>query len=366
MIIWKLVNVSLNHIAEYSQSWWHCQFKFGSSQIIPVMSSTGGTTGSRQLLCWTNKLQPRLGCESRLPFDAFRLPYEPPDHKECNSLSFVHQLTKRRQWRRTDVFQKPVASHHAAIRLIFADSLHPACSRQWGRVPLEAACDRIMLGKWNEGVEWIWLEGDGWINGRDVGGLLSLFSLSFIPLSVFLSFFLFSLNLILGNLVHLYSFLSFFRSPPPPSFQLSVLSDYCGDGPVKASPIIVFEQHCSLALCSSETRLFSICSLYRSNTGQLCLFSSDRTFITCNSPLCQAYYRSQLLATSQDIFLGDSCPHSWFIRLKLLKCKNDSEIVVLVDVSIDMTVMSLQPIKKILNQHPPRRTFKTGFFLPLA
>lgn len=44
-----------------------------------------------------------------------------------------------------NVIHKPVASHCAAIRLLFADSLEPACSHQWGGDPLEGACDCIML-----------------------------------------------------------------------------------------------------------------------------------------------------------------------------------------------------------------------------
>ncbi len=128
--------------------------------------------------------------------------------------------------------------------------------------------------------------------GRDVFSFLPLLSLtpSWCAFLIFHHFFSFqflsffisplSLNLIQENLFHLYSFFPFFLSPLSPFFHPSVLSDYSGDGPVKASPIIVFEQHCSLALCSSETRLFSICSLYHTNTGQLCLFSLDRKFIT--------------------------------------------------------------------------------------
>lgn len=45
----------------------------------------------------------------------------------------------------TAVFHKPVASHHVTMWFISADSLHPARSHQWGQVPLEAACDCIML-----------------------------------------------------------------------------------------------------------------------------------------------------------------------------------------------------------------------------
>lgn len=154
-----------------------------------------------------------------------------------------------------------------------------------------------MLWKWNEGVGGIRLEGNGWINGRDVCYFLPLFVSDslMVHISHYSPFFLFQrllsilfpppgFNFILENLFHLYSFLSlflsFFLSPPPPFFQPSLLNDYSGDGPVKASPIIVFEQHCSLALCSSETRLFSICSLYHTNTGQLCLITSDMKFIT--------------------------------------------------------------------------------------
>ena len=134
-----------------------------------------------------------------------------------------------------------------------------------------------MLWKWNEGVEWIWLDGDGW---RWQGGLSAsccvfcLFFTLFHPflytIGSFLSFFNpppppphHSFKFDSGNVIHLYSFISLFLSPLPLFFNLpSVLSDYCGDGPVKASPITVFEQHCSLALCSADTRLCSICRLY--------------------------------------------------------------------------------------------------------
>lgn len=108
--------------------------------------------------------------------------------------------------------------------------------------------------------------------GTDVCYFLPLF-LSLTPLMVHISHyspflllqrllsFLFPLKSNSGKLVSsvfIPLFLSFFLTPPPPFFSHPVLSDYnSGDGPVKASPIIVFEQHCSLALCSSDTYKYS-------------------------------------------------------------------------------------------------------------
>lgn len=231
------------------------------------------TAGSRQLLCGTNALHWVL--DAKADFHSAR---SQQDQEERSSLSFVQRLTNCDV--KTDVFQKPVASHCATDRLVFPDSLHSACSHQWSQDPLEAACDYIMLWKWNEGEEWIWLDGDGW---RWKGGL-------FCYLLLLLSFFhpfLYTIG----------SFLSFFNPPPVLNLTLvmwficiqsslcsshpflffylpSVLSDYCGDGPVKASPIIVFEQHCSLALCSADTRLFL------NLPPVLCLLCSDRICIT--------------------------------------------------------------------------------------
>lgn len=142
-----------------------------------------------------------------------------------------------------------------------------------------------------------------------------IFHFFFIPVPIFFPF---------STLVHLYSFLSFLLSPPSLFFSRPY-SVIIARWACKASLIIVFsfsESCLWWVLCSSETRLFSILSLYHTNTGQLCLFSSDRkcvTFIfTQDTPLFQTHYRSLLLAISQDIFLGDfffSLPQSWFIRL---------------------------------------------------
>lgn len=176
--------------------------------------------------------------------------------------------------------------------------------------------------KAGSGREWSGLEGDSSINGG-MSATFYLFCLLFLDrehvslftlfISVDISSFVFFVVVEISSrnfFAHLYSFLSLSFSPSSSSFfHPSVLSDYSGDGPVKASPIIVFEQHCSLALCSLETILFSICSLYHTNTGQLCLFSSDRKFITFifthDSQSCRANYKSLLLETSQDIFPDD-------------------------------------------------------------
>lgn len=100
--------------------------------------------------------------------------------------------------------------------------------------------------------------------------------------------------------------------------QWPVLSDNSRDGPVKASPIIVFEQHCSLVLCSSETRLLSICCLYHINAGHPCQYRADRKFITfmCthHTLLCQGHCKSFLSATSQDILVLDSIKPSFGVH----------------------------------------------------
>lgn len=162
-----------------------------------------------------------------------------------------------------------------------------------------ALCSENETREW-EAVQWIRLEGnslDKWEGSLPLFVFDSL-NVHISPYSPFLfipvaSFFpsLFKFN---SRKCGSFVFIPFGLSLSPSSFsQPSVLSDYSGDGPVKAIPIIVFEQHCSLALCSSETRLFSICSLYHTNTGQLGLFCSDRKFITFI--FTQACYRSPLL-----------------------------------------------------------------------
>lgn len=172
------------------------------------------TAGSRQLLCGTNALHWVL--DAKADFHSAR---SQQDQEERSSLSFVQRLTNCDV--KTDVFQKPVASHCATDRLVFPDSLHSACSHQWSQDPLEAACDYIMLWKWNEGEEWIWLDGDGW---RWKGGLfcyllllLSFFHPFLYTIGSFLSFFNPppSFKFDSGNVIHLYSVVSLFLSPLP-------------------------------------------------------------------------------------------------------------------------------------------------------
>ena len=98
-----------------------------------------------------------------------------------------------------------------------------------------ALCYENETREW-DGVEWIRLEGNGWINGMDVCNLLPLFvsDALMVHISHYSPFFLFQrqlsirfpppgFNFILENLFHLYSFLSFvlsfFLSPPPPFFS---------------------------------------------------------------------------------------------------------------------------------------------------
>lgn len=101
------------------------------------------------------------------------------------------------------------------------------------------------------------------------------------------------------NCVHLYSFLPFFYPSLPPFF-----SDYRVDGLAKASSIIAFEQRCSLALCSSEMRPFSICRPV-SCKYRTALSSQLRWTFTDNTRLFQTHHRSILLSIFQDIFLGE-------------------------------------------------------------
>lgn len=87
-----------------------------------------------------------LWCRSRLAFNVQRLLDEVQDGKEFYTVFLVHQSTNSSASAAvTAVFHKPVASHHVTVWFISADSLHPARSHQWGQVPLEAACDCIML-----------------------------------------------------------------------------------------------------------------------------------------------------------------------------------------------------------------------------
>ena len=143
-----------------------------------------------------------------------------------------------------------------------------------------------------------------------------------------------------GNVIHLYSFISLFLSPLPLFFNLpSVLSDYCGDGPVKASPITVFEQHCSLALCSADTRLCSICRLY-------CVCSAllrQNMYHTHATRLYRAciYWRPPKIYFEVIFFFFSQ---SWIIRLRVLKFLNDSEIDVFVSITIDIVVMSVHTV----------------------
>lgn len=175
---------------------------------------------------------------------------------------------------------------------------HAHTSGDWflWRLPVIALCRENETREW-EGVEGIRLEGDGWINVSDVCYFLPLFVFDslMVHISHYSPFFLFQWPLSL-----LISFPPLFECNSGKLgpfvfislFQPSVLSDYSGAGPVKASPIILFKQHCSLALCSSETRLFSICSLYYTNTWQLCLFSSDRKFkvLYSHRPVTDHYF----------------------------------------------------------------------------
>ena len=143
-----------------------------------------------------------------------------------------------------------------------------------------------------------------------------------------------------GNVIHLYSFISLFLSPLPLFFNLpSVLSDYCGDGPVKASPITVFEQHCSLALCSADTRLCSICRLY-------CVCSAllrQNMYHTHATRLYRAciYWRPPKIYFEVIFFFFSQ---SWIIRLRVLKFLNDSEIDVFASITIDIIVMSVHTV----------------------
>lgn len=155
------------------------------------------------------------------------------------------------------------------IVLPFGSSLLTVCTQYvhtsgddflW-RLPVIALCwNENETREW-EGVEWIGLEGEGCINGGMSAtfclfclwlldcAYFSLFTL-FISVAIFcLSFFFLSWNFILEFFCS-FVFIPLFLSLSPSSssfFQSSVLSDYSGDGPVKASPIIVFEQHCSLS-----------------------------------------------------------------------------------------------------------------------
>lgn len=81
----------------------------------------------------------------------------------------------------------------------------------------------------------------------------------------------------------------------------------------------------------------------------------SRTILTCDRTIMNHYWWPPKIFFQVICFFSSQ---SWIIGLRLLKCINDSEIDVLVDISIDITVMSLQPIKKILKQDSPRWAFK--------
>ena len=170
-------------------------------------------------------------------------------------------------------------------------------------------CDSLRCG--NETREWIRLEGDGWINRTDVCRFPLLDGACNNSSGRFLSFFYLSLDLILEILCDIYSLLSFFVSAARPFLSHPFFCDFSGDGPAKASPIILLEQPCSLTLFYQRRESYLLRGLDHTNTGQLCLFQlrqkiyhiSIHTHTQCSAKC--GPYRSLPMSSSQDNFQGD-------------------------------------------------------------
>lgn len=113
------------------------------------------------------------------------------------------------------------------------------------------------------------------------------------PVAILPSFFI-SIHKIVFICIHSFLFF-FFLSLSASFFQTSMFSDYRVDGLAKASSIIAFEQRCSLAMCSSETRPFSICRPV-SCKYRTALSSQLRWTFTDNTRLFQTHHRSILLS----------------------------------------------------------------------
>lgn len=119
---------------------------------------------SGQLLCQTNKLQPSLWCESRLPFDARRLLYEPQGQKELNRFVLTNSAASN-----TDVelmysrnlLPLSVPPFGSSLLTVCTQHVHTSGDGFLWRLPAIALCCENETREW-EGVEWIWLEGDGW------------------------------------------------------------------------------------------------------------------------------------------------------------------------------------------------------------
>lgn len=126
--------------------------------------------------------------------------------------------------------------HHSA------SLLWPASCCQWGWAPVGAACDCIMLWKWNEGEEWVGIEDAGLINGS-AAIFFSLYSCldldEFLIVAPFfqLTFFfcLCRIQLVLGKWA-IYILVT--HVPPLRLVFQSTLSEYFVDGQVKASSVI--------------------------------------------------------------------------------------------------------------------------------
>lgn len=117
-----------------------------------------------------------------------------------------------------------------------------------------------MWWKWNERAQAIWLDGQSRINRRECAAPRLLFAFKWGK------WFVCSLSFLIL-----------------PLCQASTLSDYVDDGPVKASPIIVFVRLCSPASCSTLSHQCAAGAVERGHEVGISHFPAQAQIASCNS-----------------------------------------------------------------------------------